>query len=63
MANLIPKLQTFSYTTAYASMKELQTGLDNYFQFYNERRWHHTFDRKTPAMVYWESLPQRQVAA
>jgi len=51
------------YLKAYATMKELKIGLANYFQFYNEKRWHHTFDRKTPAMVYWKSLPQRQAGA
>jgi hypothetical protein len=26
--------------------------------FYNEKRWHQNFDRKTPAMVYFNTLPQ-----
>ncbi len=51
------------YLKAYGSMKELKKGLTDYFQFYNEKRWHNTFDRKTPAMVYFESLPQGQAAA
>jgi len=51
------------YLKAYGSMKELKKGLTDYFQFYNEKRWHNTFDRKTPAMVYCESLPQGQAAA
>jgi len=51
------------YLKAYNSMKELKKGLADYCQFYNEKRWHNTFDRKTPAMVYCESLPQGQAAA
>ena len=51
------------YLRAYNSMKELKKELADYFQFYNEKRWHNRFDRKTPAMVYWESLPQGQAAA
>jgi len=51
------------YLKAYGSMKELKKGLADYFQFYNEKRWHNTFDRKTPAMVYCASLPQGQAAA
>ena len=51
------------YLKAYGSMKELKKGLTDYFQFYNEKRWHNTFDRETPAMVYFESLPQGQAAA
>ena len=50
------------YLKAYGSMKELKKGLTDYFQFYNEKRWHNTFDRKTPAMVYFEP-PQGQAAA
>ncbi len=51
------------YLKAYGSMKELKKGLTDYFQFYNGKRWHNTFDKKTPAMVYFESLPQGQAAA
>jgi putative transposase len=51
------------YLKAYGSMKELKKGLTDYFQFYNEKRWHNTFDRKTPAMVYFGSLLQGQAAA
>jgi putative transposase len=51
------------YLKAYGSMVEVKKGLAAYFKFYNEKRWHQNFDRKTPAMVYYNSLPQRQVAA
>jgi putative transposase len=51
------------YLKAYGSLAEVKKGLTAYFKFYNEKRWHQNFDRKTPAMVYYNSLPQRQVAA
>ncbi len=51
------------YLKAYGSMAEVKKGLAAYFQFYNERRWHQNFDRKTPAMVYFNTQPQRQAAA
>jgi len=51
------------YLKAYASMAEMKEGLSAYLGFYNERRWHQNFDRKTPAMVYGKTLPQKQVAA
>ena len=51
------------YLKAYASMAEVRRGLAAYFQFYNEKRWHQNFDRKTPAMVYFGTQPQRQAAA
>ena len=51
------------YLKAYASMVELKKGLASYFKFYNEKRWHNSFDRKTPAMVYFETLSQNQAAA
>jgi len=50
------------YLKAYGSMMELRKGLETYFTFYNERRWHQNFDRKTPAMVYLGTQPQRQAA-
>jgi putative transposase len=51
------------YLKAYGSMAEVKKGLASYFNFYNEKRWHQSFDKKTPAMVYCNTLPQRQVAA
>jgi putative transposase len=44
-------------------MTQLKAGLADYFNFYNEKRWHHNFDRKTPAMVYFGTHPQKQAAA
>jgi putative transposase len=51
------------YLKAYGSMAEVKKGLATYFMFCNERRWHQNFDRETPAMVYCNTLPQRQAAA
>jgi putative transposase len=51
------------YLKSYGSMKEVKRGLTKYFRFYNQKRWHQNFDRRTPAMVYFNTFPQRQVAA
>lgn len=51
------------YLKGYGSMVEVKRGLAAYFKFYNEKRWHQHFDRKTPAMVYSDTLPQKQAAA
>ena len=51
------------YLKAYASMTEVKNGLASYFQFYNEKRWHNNFGRKTPAMVYFGLQAQKQAAA
>jgi len=51
------------YLKAYGSMTELKKWLSAYFKFYNEKRWHHNFGIKTPAMVYFDSLQQNQAAA
>ncbi len=51
------------YLKAYSSLPEVRKGLTNYFKFYNEKRWHQNFDRKTPAMVYFSTQPQGQAAA
>lgn len=50
------------YLKSYASASELRAGLTEYFNFYNEMRWHQNFDRMTPAMVYFDR-PHRQAAA
>jgi putative transposase len=51
------------YLKAYTSMTEARKGLTSYFTFYNEKRWHQNFDRKTPAMVYYTTISQKQAAA
>jgi putative transposase len=51
------------YLKAYASMAKVKNGLASYFKFYNEKRWHNNFDRKTPAMVYFSTQSQKQAAA
>jgi putative transposase len=51
------------YLKAYGSIVEVKKGLTEYFIFYNQMRWHQSLDRKTPAMVYFNTTPQRQVAA
>jgi putative transposase len=51
------------YLKAYASMAEVKQGLVSYFKFYNEKRWHNSFDKKTPDMVYFNTLAQKQAAA
>jgi len=40
------------YLKEYASVQEVQTGLEKYFTFYNEERYHQSLDYKTPAEVY-----------
>lgn len=51
------------YLKAYSSMLEVKNGLASYFHFYNEKRWHNNFDRKTPDMVYFSTESQKQAAA
>jgi len=51
------------YLKAYDSIPAVREGLKDYFEFYNYRRRHQSLDRKTPDDVYWNILPQRQVAA
>jgi putative transposase len=50
------------YLNAYASLSELRAGLTNYFNFYNEKRWHQNFDKMTPTMVYFGNLQNQAVA-
>lgn len=51
------------YLKSYGSMTEARRGLFQYFKFYNEKKWHQNFDRKTPNVVYFDSLTQKQAAA
>ncbi len=51
------------YLKSYGSMTEARRGLFQYFKFYNEKRWHQNFDRKTPNVVYFDSLAQKQAVA
>ena len=51
------------YLKGYSSITEVKKGLSSYFMFYNEKRWHQSFDRKTPAMVYFGTKSQGQAAA
>jgi hypothetical protein len=44
-------------------MAEVNKGLTDYFTFYNQKRWQQSLDRKTSAMVYFNTNSQRQVAA
>jgi putative transposase len=42
------------YLYRYASVPELQRGLERYFPFYNQERFHQSLDYRTPAAVYRE---------
>ncbi len=46
------------YLHAYDSPSEARTGLNKYFQFYNQRRPHSSLDGQTIDQVYFKSLPQ-----
>lgn len=41
------------YIYRYESVPELESGLRRYFQFYNLRRPHQSFDYQTPAQIYF----------
>ena len=41
------------YLNNYFNFKEAETGLTDYFKFYNEKRRHQSLDYKTPANVYF----------
>jgi putative transposase len=45
------------YLKAYGSMAEVKKGLTDYFTFYNQKRWPQSLERKTSAMVYFNTTP------
>jgi len=51
------------YLNGYDSIGAARQGLKTYFDFYNSQRRHQTLDRRTPDNVYWNTLPQKLVAA
>lgn len=51
------------YLKAYETIGDVRRGLRDYFELYNGRRRHQGLDRRTPDVVYWSTLPQKQVAA
>jgi putative transposase len=40
------------YLKQHSNMPDLLMGLTQYFQFYNQKRWHQALDYKTPDEVY-----------
>ena len=44
------------YLRAYANGSEARAGLARYFTFYNARRWHQSFDYRTPDDMYFGGL-------
>ncbi len=51
------------YLKAYDSIAEARRGLQDYFDFYNQRRRHQGLDNRIPDEVYWSSRPITQAAA
>jgi len=50
------------YLKAYQTMKEARNGLNSYFTFYNQNRFHQNLDYQTPDMVYF-GRPEVKLAA
>ncbi len=47
------------YPKEYEFVPQLQTGLQAFFPFYNEKRYHQALGYRTPAEVYWEQRPSK----
>ena len=50
------------YLKAYDLVSAVRSGLNRYFNIYNSRRPHSSLDGKNPDQVYFNALPQTQVA-
>ncbi len=44
----------YVYLNSIKDGRELWIGLDNYFQFYNQKRFHQSLDYRTPEQVHWK---------
>ncbi|WP_394708524.1 hypothetical protein [uncultured Desulfuromusa sp.] len=52
----------YMYLRAYESASAVRIGLNRYFNFYNSRRSHSSFDGPTLDQVYFKSLTQTKAA-
>lgn len=50
------------YLKAYDSISIARKSLKEYFDFYNQRRWHQSLERKTPDEVYWSTVGYEEAA-
>ncbi|MFA9462644.1 IS3 family transposase [Thiohalorhabdus methylotrophus] len=48
------------YLRDYQTVPDLESGLADYFQFYNEERPHSALDHQTPAEVHWTTQPETE---
>ena len=48
------------YLRDYQTVPALETGLSDYFRFYNEERPHSALDHQTPAEVHWATQPETE---
>lgn len=44
------------YLKGYQTIPEARTGLADYFEFYNKKRYHQSLDNKTPWLVYCQGI-------
>jgi putative transposase len=51
------------YLHAYDSVSEAKAGLGRYFNFYNAKRPHQSLDGQRPDEIYFNNLPQENIAA
>lgn len=42
------------FPNSYQNLDDAQAGLEQYFQFYNNKRWHQRLDDRTPTEVYFD---------
>lgn len=50
------------YLKDYSDMKELKEGIDNYFKFFNEERFHQSLEYATPDEIYYGAFAARKAA-
>lgn len=50
------------YLKAYDSIPVARKEIGIYFDFYNKRRWHQSFNRRFPDEIYWSTLQKKDAA-
>ncbi len=46
------------YLKDYQTVKDAQSSLKQYFEFYNKERLHQALQYKTPEFIYWEKFAE-----
>lgn len=51
---VVLNVKNFIFLNEYNTVKDLRYAIEEYVEFYNQRRWHQSLNYETPAEVYFK---------